>query len=145
MRKSSFLHVNSFEFYRRIGESHQMVFASLRFCKKCPLVCMLWCCLVFTGVAVPPFWTANELPRLITLQQYKKGGDKPHNQNTVENFCCPQTFLTIESMLYILYVRDNAKITPQQDDYHQFGFTLEGFICNNDRLTGFLRSYLANK
>ncbi len=47
---------------------------------------MLWCCLVFTGVAVPPFWTANELPRLITLQQYKGGGDKPHNQNIAENF-----------------------------------------------------------
>jgi len=28
------------------------------------LLCVQWCCAVFNGVAVPPLWTANELPRL---------------------------------------------------------------------------------
>lgn len=67
------------------------------FYKKCPLLCMLWCCVVFNGAVVPPFWTANELPRLITLQQYKRGGDKSqYYQITEENFfCCTQTFLTV--------------------------------------------------
>ncbi len=41
----------------------------------------------------------------------------------------------------MLYIRDNAKINPQQDDYHQFGFTLDGFISNDERLVGLLRSY----
>ncbi len=41
----------------------------------------------------------------------------------------------------MLYIRDNAKINPQQDDYDQFGFTLDGFISNDDHLVGLLRSY----